>query len=70
MWADSRAQVFLSAKAATLIIRNLAFKSDEALIQRLFAPCGTVESVRMPRKPDGSTDGRTDGPTARQPDRC
>lgn len=38
---------------ARLIVRNISFKATEDDLRKHFAPYGTVEEVKLLRKPDG-----------------
>jgi multiple RNA-binding domain-containing protein 1 len=45
------------AGATTLFVKNLAFSSTEEGLRGVFAPCGTLRSVRIPRKRGGGGGG-------------
>lgn len=49
----------MSEKAASnkLLVKNLAFQATRKELRELFSPYGQVESVRIPRKFDGTSRG-------------
>lgn len=42
---------------ARLIVRNISFKATEDALKKHFEPFGTVEEVKLLRKPDGKLVG-------------
>ncbi|XP_055939944.1 probable RNA-binding protein 19 [Argiope bruennichi] len=45
-------------KSAKILVRNIPFQASEREVRELFEQLGTLKSVRLPKKPDGSGEHR------------
>ncbi|GBL94938.1 putative RNA-binding protein 19 [Araneus ventricosus] len=45
-------------KSAKILVRNIPFQASEKEVRELFEQLGTLKSVRLPKKPDGSGEHR------------